>query len=122
LLVRACSLKMSPEEEVDRPVLLRLIDWLLPLPPERNALIWQKVCQLQEGQSMPFVSWFEDQIEQAEVKGLQQGITSLLKVRFGADGEALAAEARKQTVPDWLRRFLAVSETGSLDELRKLLP
>ena len=33
LLVRGCSLKMSPEEEVDRPVLLRLIDWLLPLPP-----------------------------------------------------------------------------------------
>jgi hypothetical protein len=79
---------------------------------------------------MPFVSWFEQREQKreeqgelkGEVKGLHQGITSLLKVRFGADGEALAAEARKQTAPEWRRRFLAVSETGSPDELRKLLP
>jgi hypothetical protein len=122
LLIRAASLKMSVEDEVDRPVLLRLIDWLLSLPPERNDPIWQRVRQVQEGQTVAFVSWFEQQIEQAEIKGLQQGITSVLKVRFGADGEMLAAEARKQTAPDWLRRFLAASETGSLDELRKLLP
>jgi hypothetical protein len=126
LLRRGCSLKMNPEDEVDRPALLRLIDWLLPLPRERNAPIWQKIREFQEGQAMPFVSWFEEQIEQAgvqaEVKGLHLGITSVLKVRFGADGEALAAEARKQTAPEWLRQFLAQSETGSLDELRKLLP
>jgi len=126
LLLRGCSLKMSPEDEVDRPILLRLIDWLLHLPKERNAPIWQKISKFQEGQVMPFVSWFEEQFEksreQGEITGLHQGITSLLKVRFRADGEAVAAEARKQTAPDWLRRFLAVCETDSLDELRKLLP
>jgi len=130
LLVRACSLKMNAEDEVDRPELLRLIDWLLPLPAQRNDPLWQQVRQFQEGQTMPFVSWWEEQIEKAgdeakikgEVVGLQQGITSLLKVRFGAGGEALAAEVRKQTAPDWLRRFLAESETGSLDDLQRLLP
>jgi hypothetical protein len=126
LLVRGCSLKMSVEYEIDRPVLLRLIDWLLPLPAERNDPIWMQVREFQEGQTMPFVSWFEQQIEKSgergEIRGLHQGITSVLKVRFGADGEALAAEARKQTTPDWLRQFLAASETGSLDDLRKLLP
>ncbi len=75
---------------------------------------------------MPFLSWFEVQFEQAkstgEVEGLHKGILSLLKVRFGAEGEALAAEARNQADPDWLQRFLAASETASLVELRKLLP
>jgi hypothetical protein len=91
---------------------------------------------------MPFVSWFEEQIikagEQAkiegkiegeikgkiegEIEGLHLGIAPLLKVRFAAADEALAAEVRKQTDPSWLRRFLAESETGSLEELRKLLP
>ncbi len=126
LLVRAGSLKMSAEDEVDQPTLLRLIDWLLPLPRERNEPIWQKVREVQEGQTMPFVSWFEEQIqkadEQARAESLHLGITAVLKLRFGADGEALAAEARKQTAPDWLQQFLVQSETDSLDELRKLLP
>jgi hypothetical protein len=88
------------------------------------------VRQFQEGQRMPFVSWFEQEFLNAadqgkiegEIKGLHQGIRSLLKARFGADGEALAGEAHKQTNPEWLRGFLSRSETGSLDELRKLLP
>jgi hypothetical protein len=117
---------MSTEDEVDRTKLLRLIDWLPDLPKARNAPIWLKLRDFQEGQAMPFVSWFEEQIEkageQAEAAGLQQGIAVVLKLRFGAEGEVLAAEARKQTAPEWLRQFLAQSETGSLDELRKLLP
>jgi hypothetical protein len=138
LLVRGCSLKMNVEEEVDRQTLLRLIDWLLPLPRERNASVWQQFHGIREGPTMAFVSWFEEQIikagEQAkiegeikgkiegETEGLHLGIASLLKVRFGAASEALTAEVRKQTAPDWLRRFLAECETATLDELQKLLP
>src|SRR5262249_36331439 len=105
LLLGACSLKMSLEDEVDRPVLLRLIDWLLPLPRGRNASIWEMIREVQEGLSMPFVSWFEEQFEIAgecgeikgEVKGLHQGITLGLELKFGTDGQALATEAEKQT-------------------------
>jgi hypothetical protein len=131
LLIRACSLKMSAEEEVDRPLLLRLIDWLLPLPKERNDPIWQKIREAQEGQTMPFVSWFEEQIEKAgeraeikgEIKGLHQGIALALELKFGGDGKALATEVEKQTDLEWLRRFLdAVRPATSLDDLRKLLP
>jgi hypothetical protein len=131
LLLRGCSLKMSAEDEVDRPVLLRLIDWLLPLPKETNAPIWQKIRELREGEPMPFVSWFEEQIEQAgdqaaiktEIKGLHKGIALGLELKFGADGQTLAAEVAKQADLEWLRRFFdAIRPATSVDDLRKLLP
>src|SRR5262249_30922603 len=49
LLLPACSLKMSAEDELDRPVLPRPIERLSPLPPERKNPIWQQVSQFQEG-------------------------------------------------------------------------
>jgi hypothetical protein len=123
LLLRSGSLKMSAEDEVDRPLLMRLIDWLLPLPRERNEPIWQKVRQLQEGQSMAFVSWFEEQFQQAEAKGLHQGIALGLELKFGAAGQALASEVENQTNLEWLRRFFdAIRPANTLDDLRKLLP
>ncbi len=123
LLLRSCSLKMSAEDEVDRPALLRLIDWLLPLPPQRNDPIWQKIREVREGQTMPFVSWFEEQIEQAEVKSLHKGIALGLELKFGSDGQALATEVEKQTDLEWLRRFFdAIRPAQSLEDLRKLLP
>ena len=131
LLLRGCSLKMTPEEEVDRPVLLRLIDWLLPLPRERNEPIWQKMRQFQEGQSMPFVSWFEEQFQnskelgviEGKAQGLHEGIAGMLELKFGAEGQALAAEVEKQTDLEWLQRFLhAIRPANSVADLRALLP
>ncbi len=91
----------------------------------------QQVRQFQEGQSVVFVSWFEEQIqkagekagEQGEIKGLHQGIAMGLELKFGADGQALALEVEKQTDLKWLRRFFdAIRSANTLDDLRKLLP
>ena len=75
---------------------------------------------------MPFLAWFEEReqkrADEAEAKALRRGIGALLKVRFGAEGETLAAEVLKRQDLEWLRRFLDLSETLPLDELRKLLP
>jgi hypothetical protein len=82
----------------------------------------RQVGLFKEGLLVAFVSWFEQREREIEANSLLLGITAVLKVRFGAEGGMLRAEVWKETNPEWLRRFLAMSETASLAELQKLLP
>jgi hypothetical protein len=141
---RACEHKM---EEQDRNTLLRLIDWMLLLPQERNRLLLQQFSDWRKGDPMPFISVFEQEIldQKQQVSDQKQqisdqkqqisdqkqqlrdscldGIALGLRLKFKEEGQALFAEVQKQTDLDWLRRFLkSIESTDSLDDLRKLLP
>ncbi len=69
---RVCEHKM---EEQDRSTLLRLIDWMLLLPPERNRPLLQELNDMRKEKPMPFVSVFEqeilDQKQQLQTKDQQ---------------------------------------------------
>jgi hypothetical protein len=56
---RACEHKM---EEQDRNTLLRLLDWMLLLPQDRNRALLQQFSAWREGNPMPFISVFEQEI------------------------------------------------------------
>ena len=141
---RACEHQM---EEQDRNCLLRLIDWMLLLPQEVNRPLLHKFQQWREGNPMPFVSVFEqeildqkqqilDQKQQLQAKEQQlleekqerrasclRGIALGLKLKFREEGEALFAEVQKQTDLGWLQRFLDSIEAAKVcDDLRRLLP
>jgi hypothetical protein len=134
---RACQHKM---EEQDRNTLLRLIDWMLLLPQERNRALLRQFGEWRKENPMPFISVFEqeildqkqeilDQKQQLLTKDQQHRDTCLraialgLKLKFQAAGQELFAEVQKQTDLDWLQRFLGRIETAdSLDDLRNLLP
>ncbi len=141
---RACEYTM---EEPDRNCLLRLIDWMLLLPQERNRPLLQRFSDWRKENPMPFVSVFEQEIIEQKQKVLDQkqqlldqkqqllekdqqvrdnclrGIALGLKLKFKEQGQTLFAEVQKQTDSEWLRRFLDdIDSADSLDDLRKLLP
>jgi hypothetical protein len=59
-------------EEPDRNCLLRLIDWMLLLPQERNRLLLQQFSDWRKENPMPFVSVFEQEIIDQKQKVLDQ--------------------------------------------------
>jgi hypothetical protein len=127
---RACEHKM---EEQDRSCLLRLIDWMLLLPQERNRALLRQFSAWREENPMPFVSVFEqeilDQKQQLLTKDQQlrdshlRGIALGLNLKFKEAGQELFGEVQKQTDLDWLRRFLdSIEGASSVEDLRMLLP
>ncbi len=66
---RACEYTM---EEPDRNCLLRLIDWMLLLPQERNRTLLQQFSDWRKENPMPFVSVFEQEIIEQKQKVLEQ--------------------------------------------------
>jgi hypothetical protein len=120
-------------EDEDRKTLMRLIDWMLLLPRERNNLLWEQLEAWRKENPMPFVSVFEqkilDQKQQLLEKDEQlrdrclRAIAMGLRLKFKEQGQALFVEVEKQTDLDWLGRFQdSIESADSLDDLRKLLP
>jgi hypothetical protein len=72
LMVNLAERKLDSE---DRREWLRLIDWLLELPRERNVVIWQRIWTLlqQKEKTMPFVDYFQEREQEAEKLGLERG-------------------------------------------------
>ena len=52
-------------EEQDRNTLLRIIDWMLLLPQDRNRALLRQFQQWREENPMPFVSVFEQRRERS---------------------------------------------------------
>jgi hypothetical protein len=114
-------------EAADLRQWLRLLDWLLDLPPERNRIVWVEIHKSMKEVTVPFIDYFQqreiDQKRSGEIKGLISGITSVLRLRFGEAGLALLPQLEKQTDPDRLQLFLSSAESAAdLHELRKQLP
>jgi hypothetical protein len=108
----------------DRREWLRLIDWLMELPRERNQRVWESIYQLerQKGNLMPFLSYFEQRELDAEKRGLLKGIQALLSLRLPEQEKALLARAERVNDLELLRRVLDAASAANAEELNKLLP
>jgi hypothetical protein len=120
----------------DRREWLRLVDWLLELPRDRNLAIWQRVWALigEKEKTMPFVDYFQEREQLAtqqgeergekrgEKRGLLKGIQAMLRVRLPEQEEALIARVKQLDDPEVLGRVLDAAEAGDIAQLEKLLP
>jgi hypothetical protein len=107
----------------------RLLDWLLDLPAELEAQVWQEVRRQEQEKQMPFITFAErygreQGREEGERLGLLKALGPLLKKKFGEEGAAFFTELERQEKLPALQAVLTVLiETDSgLDELRRLLP
>src|SRR5262245_6356007 len=108
---------------------LRLIDWLLELPTERNRPIWERIFQLQREKenNMPFLSYPEQLALEAGEKrgllsGLVKGIQAMLHVRLPDQEKALMARVERVDDPEVLGRVLEAASAADVQSLNKLLP
>jgi hypothetical protein len=118
--------------------LYRFIDWLLQLPADLEAQVWQQILQYEEAQHVTYISTAErmghqkglqEGREQGLQQGLQQGLRQglldglelALELRFGRAGLDLVPELRQ--IED-LAVLRAVGErlrtATTLDELRQI--
>jgi hypothetical protein len=102
--------------------LLRSIDWILVLPPEKELKVGVKIERIERlyrEKSMPYVtSWERLGIE----KGLEQGLEQGLELRFGKEGLRLLPRIRKLKGIARLRGFKRALRTArTVDALKALL-
>jgi hypothetical protein len=104
----------------DARELLRVIDWLMDLPPALNESFQQELDKIQKENTVPFVTSFE---RYGIRKGLCEGIEAMLRYRFHEEGLPLMPEIRKIYEEDKLREILNSLETAeNVDAVRRLLP
>jgi hypothetical protein len=86
----------------------RFIDWLLRLPAELEAAVWQEVRAYEEARAMPYITSAErigiqKGLEQGREEGLQEGIREgllksleqVIELKFGPAGHRLREAARR---------------------------
>ncbi len=117
----------------DARELLRLVYWMMDLPPELDEPFWKQIEAIEQEKHMPHLLPFELRaMERGRDQGRKEGRTSALlesihdsaTAKFGA---AVAAEVMstidESTDVDVLKKIhVAVSTAGSHEELRKSLP
>lgn len=102
--------------------LLRLIDWMLALPPELEEKLEAQMARFEEEVKMSYVTSFE---RIAEKRGMQQGEVSgrakmllkLLVLKFGAlppSIESKVSQAGTEELEVWTERVLTAD---SLDDI-----
>jgi hypothetical protein len=102
--------------------LFRLIDWMMDLPPAQFLQFWQEMRQYEQEKQVPYITSVERYgREEGKREGLLEGITSCVKLRFGAEGSQLLPAIESLTDVDRLRTILKAIETATdLDEVRRL--
>jgi hypothetical protein len=100
--------------------LYHFIDWLLRLPKGLDIQTMAAIREIEEGQTMPYVTFAERHgIEQGELRGLLRGISTVLNVKYGAAGAELMPMLRQISDPARLEAILDTIETAAtLDEVR----
>jgi hypothetical protein len=120
----------------DRREWLRLIDWLMELPQERNRLLWDNLRRRQREKEnvMPFISYLEQREIDARKEGRDEGrnegakdtlleaIQTVLAVQLPQQEKSLLAKAVKIDDLDLLRQVFRAAAVGNLGELNRLLP
>jgi len=106
--------------------LLRLIDWMLALPPELEEKLGAQMARFEEEVKMSYVTSFERIAEkrgmqrgmqQGEVSGRAQMLLKLLVLRFGelpASIESKVSQAGTEELEVWAERVLTAD---SLDDI-----
>ncbi len=75
--------------------LLKFIDWLIALPVDLEAALWQDIRTYQDEMNMPYITSFE-QIAKAEgqaegeINMLKKSLKLILGVQFGDEGLAFS--------------------------------
>lgn len=108
--------------------LLRLIDWMMTLPPPAQQAFRQEISDYERGKEMPFVSpleqiWLEEGKEKGRQEGRYEGIEAVLEARYGAEAINLMPRVRKITDPAALGDLLRFLRTApDLEAVRGRLP
>jgi predicted transposase YdaD len=107
---------------------------MMDLPQVETQQFWQELEQYEKEKQMPYITSVErlgmergkregllEGKREGKREGLLKGITSCLKVRFGAQGLALLPAIQSVEDVDRLEAILTAVETASdLDEIRPL--
>jgi hypothetical protein len=103
--------------------LFRLIDWMLTLPDELEKEFHQEIHQFEEERRMPYVTSVERfALKKGLREGLLEGITSLLKVKFGEVDKQVLEEIKALDDVSQLRKVLrAVEKAKTLDGTQALM-
>ena len=117
-------------EKQDILNLLAFIDWMLTLPADLEAEFKIEVRQLEERQSMQYVTTFErDAREEGKEEGkkegkkeaLIKGISLGLRLKFGDRGQDLLPEIETIDEVDTLEAILeAIETTATVEELQQI--
>jgi hypothetical protein len=93
--------------------LLRLIDWLMELPPRLQRALDQDLNEFEEGRSMPFyTSW--------ERSGMLKILEGSLRAKFGDEGaELMPALEELNDGEKYLALSQAIATADTLDEVRQ---
>jgi hypothetical protein len=106
--------------------LYRFIDWLLQLPEELEAQVWQQIVQFEEAQHVTYISTAERMghqkgLQEGLRQGLLDGLELALALKFGRAGLNLVPELRQIEDPAVLRVVSERLRTATtLDELRRI--
>ena len=106
--------------------LFAFIDWLISLPTELNAELWQEVRTYREESKMRYITSFErfaaaEAKEEGLVEGLRKGLLLAVDIAHGSEGLGLAREIEKIEDPQILETLQqGLRDRLSLDELRSL--
>lgn len=109
----------------------RLIDWIMRLPADRNAVVWTELRQGRED-VMAFMSYpeqigHEKGLREGRIEGRIEGernlLRSVLKAKFGPEAETFNPQIEALTDSSRLNELAALAAVATtLDDLRRHLP
>ncbi|MFL5341655.1 MAG: hypothetical protein ACJ8F7_16040 [Gemmataceae bacterium] len=110
--------------ELDIRRVIRLIDWLMDLPPELGPLFWQDIETFKKEKHVPFVTTFErfGRLE-GKKETYRESIAMFLRSLFGDAGEPVIRLIQQIPDEDRPRDLLERLYRGAtLDEIKEQLP
>jgi hypothetical protein len=109
--------------DLERGKWYNVIDWILPLPPDRERQVFQK---LKGEHPMTYISFAErygreQGIEQGEVQGARKTLEAIMTAKFGAEGTALVQRLGQTADLARLNELSCAAALAiSLDDVRAL--
>ncbi|HEX5271097.1 MAG TPA: hypothetical protein VFW33_11440, partial [Gemmataceae bacterium] len=102
--------------------LLRLIDWMMELPPALANLFDQEMARLEEERRMPYITSFERHgMEKGRKMALREAIEDLLRDQFGDAGLPLLPEIQALDDAEKYRAIIrAIPRANSPEDVRKV--
>lgn len=140
LLLRLAARRLDEEET---RLWYRYLDWFLDLPADIDRQVYTQALAQSKEKGMPFVTLadriareegLKEGLKEGKVEGLKEGLKEgqlkgllialrpLLRVKFGAEGEALMPAAERIADPEKLAELVAAVENAtSIEEIRARL-